>query len=117
MPIYDYACENCGHRFEARQSFSDDPLTICPECQGHIRRVIHASGIIFKGSGWYVTDSRDAKSAAVPAVDSSSSDSSSSSEPSKSESSASDSTKIPSTASDSKTSESKTSDSKAAADS
>ena len=72
MPIYDYACDNCGHRFETRQSFSDDPLTICPECQGHIRRVIHASGIIFKGSGWYVTDSREAKSAAVPPADSSS---------------------------------------------
>ncbi len=112
MPIYEYACDNCGHRFEARQSFADDPLTTCPECQGHIRRVIHASGIIFKGSGWYVTDSRDAKSAAVPAVDSSSSDSSSTSESSKSESSAPDSTKTPSTAS-----ESKTSDSKAAADS
>ena len=58
MPLYDYACDTCGHRFEARQSFSDDPLTVCPECQGHIRRVIHPSGIIFKGSGWYITDSR-----------------------------------------------------------
>jgi putative FmdB family regulatory protein len=79
MPIYDYACDQCRHRFEARQSFADEPLTICPECQGHIRRVIHPSGIIFKGSGWYVTDSRDKKSAAAPAAggsaDTSSSDS------------------------------------------
>ena len=67
MPIYDYACDACGHRFEARQRFADDPLTICPECQGHIRRVIHPSGIIFKGSGWYITDSRGANSAPAPA--------------------------------------------------
>ncbi|HLT18073.1 MAG TPA: FmdB family zinc ribbon protein [Thermomicrobiales bacterium] len=62
MPLYDYACEECGHRFEVRQSFSDDPLTVCPECEGHIRRVIHPSGIIFKGSGWYITDSRKPES-------------------------------------------------------
>jgi putative FmdB family regulatory protein len=62
MPLYDYACMDCGHRFEARQSFSDDPLTDCPECNGHIRRVIHPSGIIFKGSGWYITDSRKPES-------------------------------------------------------
>ena len=67
MPIYDYACDSCGHRFEARQRFADDPLTVCPECSGHIRRVIHPSGIIFKGSGWYVTDSRSSNSAAAPA--------------------------------------------------
>ncbi len=71
MPTYDYACEDCGHRFEIRQSFSEDPLTVCPECSGHIRRVIHPSGIIFKGSGWYITDSRDTSSAAAPASDSS----------------------------------------------
>ncbi len=68
MPIYDYACDQCGHRFEARQSFSDDPLTVCPECQGHIRRVIHPSGIIFKGSGWYITDSRKSDTASQPAA-------------------------------------------------
>jgi putative FmdB family regulatory protein len=58
MPLYDYACDQCGHRFEVRQRFADDPVTVCPECTGHVRRVIHPSGIIFKGSGWYVTDSR-----------------------------------------------------------
>lgn len=58
MPMYDYACGTCGHRFEVRQSFTDDPLTECPECHGVIRRVIHAPGIVFKGSGFYKTDSR-----------------------------------------------------------
>ncbi|HZD53965.1 MAG TPA: FmdB family zinc ribbon protein [Woeseiaceae bacterium] len=62
MPLYDYACEQCGYRFEVRQSFADDPLTVCPECTGHVRRVIHPSGIIFKGSGWYITDSRKPES-------------------------------------------------------
>lgn len=58
MPTYDYACDKCGHKFEARQSFSDNPLESCPECTGPIHRVIHPTGVIFKGSGWYVTDSR-----------------------------------------------------------
>lgn len=61
MPIYEYACKDCGHRFDARQSWSDDPLTVCPECTGAIRRVLHPAGVIFKGSGWYITDSRKGK--------------------------------------------------------
>lgn len=63
MPIYEYACSQCGHRFDARQSWSDDPLTVCPECTGAIRRVMHPAGVIFKGSGWYITDSRKSSSA------------------------------------------------------
>lgn len=58
MPIYEYACGQCGHRFDTRQSWSDDALTDCPECTGSIRRVMHAAGVIFKGSGWYINDSR-----------------------------------------------------------
>jgi putative FmdB family regulatory protein len=58
MPIYEYACSDCGHRFDVRQSWSDDALTVCPECTGAIRRVLHPAGVIFKGSGWYITDSR-----------------------------------------------------------
>lgn len=58
MPIYEYACDQCGHHFDTRQSWSDDSLTVCPECTGHIRRVLHPAGVIFKGSGWYVTDNR-----------------------------------------------------------
>jgi putative FmdB family regulatory protein len=58
MPVYLYECENCGERFEARQSFSDAPLTVCPTCEGSIHRVIQPVGVVFKGSGFYVTDSR-----------------------------------------------------------
>ena len=58
MPIYEYICKDCGYDFERLQSFSDDPLETCPECEGHVRRVISAAGVIFKGSGWYITDSR-----------------------------------------------------------
>lgn len=58
MPIYEYACESCGHRFEVRQSFSDDPIADCTRCGAHVRRVLHPAGVIFKGSGWYATDSR-----------------------------------------------------------
>lgn len=58
MPTYEYQCKTCGHHFERVQRFSDAPLTECPECSGEIRRVIHPAGIVFKGSGWYITDSR-----------------------------------------------------------
>src|SRR5689334_23977714 len=58
MPVYTYECENCGQRFDAKQSFSDEPLTICPTCEGSIHRVIQPVGVVFKGSGFYVTDSR-----------------------------------------------------------
>ena len=67
MPLYDYLCENCGHRFEVRQGIKEDPLVECPQCGGLIRRVIHPVGIVFKGSGFYVTDSRKTSSAATPA--------------------------------------------------
>jgi putative FmdB family regulatory protein len=58
MPIYEYACATCGHRFDVRQSFSDEPVTDCTKCGALVRRVLHPAGVIFKGSGWYVTDSR-----------------------------------------------------------
>jgi len=64
MPIYEYACRDCGHRFDIRQSWSDDALTVCPECTGAIRRVLHPAGVVFKGSGWYITDSRKSSEAA-----------------------------------------------------
>src|SRR5258707_14401619 len=57
MPVYTYECEN-GHRFEARQSFNDAPLDVCPTCGAKIHRVIQPVGVVFKGSGFYVTDSR-----------------------------------------------------------
>ena len=58
MPTYQYACTACGHRFEAVQSFSDASLTDCPECAGRLRKVFSSVGIVFKGSGFYRTDSR-----------------------------------------------------------
>ena len=62
MPTYQYACTEsaCGHRFDAVQSFSDDPLTSCPVCEGRLRKVFSAVGVVFKGSGFYRTDSREA---------------------------------------------------------
>ncbi|RKN58491.1 FmdB family transcriptional regulator [Micromonospora costi] len=58
MPTYQYACTACGHQLEAVQSFSDAPLTECPECAGRLRKVFNSVGIVFKGSGFYRTDSR-----------------------------------------------------------
>ncbi len=61
MPTYTYACTECGHAFDIRQSFTDEPLTDCPVCAdgaGRLRKVIHPVGIAFKGSGFYKTDSR-----------------------------------------------------------
>ncbi len=58
MPTYQYSCTECGHFFEAVQSFSDDSLTMCPECNGRLRKVFNAVGVVFKGSGFYRTDSR-----------------------------------------------------------
>ena len=58
MPTYTYRCDTCGHGFDAVQRFAEDPLTECPECDSPIRRVIQPVGVVFKGSGWYITDSR-----------------------------------------------------------
>ena len=59
MPTYAYACTTCEHRFEVQQSFSDAALTECPECQGRLRKLFNSVGIVFKGSGFYRTDSRN----------------------------------------------------------
>ena len=53
MPIYEYQCDACGHRFEARQKFSDAPLSACPECRGAVRKLISQAGFALKGGGWY----------------------------------------------------------------
>ncbi len=66
MPLYEYECKECGLRFERRQSFSDERIKICPECEGPVIRLIQPAGIIFKGSGFYVTDNRTPSSTAVP---------------------------------------------------
>ncbi|MGE0645576.1 MAG: FmdB family zinc ribbon protein [Nitrospira sp.] len=59
MPIYEYQCESCAYRFEVKQSIKDDPLSICERCGSAVRRLISSPGIMFKGSGWYVTDYSD----------------------------------------------------------
>jgi putative FmdB family regulatory protein len=56
MPTYEYLCRQCGHRFEAWQHMTDDPLTVCPKCGAEIHRVLYPAGIVFKGSGFYKTD-------------------------------------------------------------
>jgi putative FmdB family regulatory protein len=58
MPTYVYKCEECNYHFEQIQKFSDKPLKACPRCKGKVKRVIHPTGIVFKGAGWYVNDSR-----------------------------------------------------------
>ena len=58
MPTYEYACRACGHRLEAVQKFTDDALTVCPDCGGDLRKVFGAPGIVLKGSGFYKTDAR-----------------------------------------------------------
>jgi len=60
MPTYQYACSQCNHVFEKVQSFHESPVTHCPECQGEVRKVYSNVGVVFKGSGFYKTDSRPA---------------------------------------------------------
>ncbi len=78
MPLYEYRCRNCNHQFEIQQSFSDDALTVCPECEGELRKVFAPVGIAFKGSGFYKNDSRGGSSSTTSGAESSSSTSTSS---------------------------------------
>ncbi len=72
MPTYQYACTECGHAFDQVQSFSDASLTVCPACDGKLRKVFNAVGVVFKGSGFYRNDSRSASSTSdAPAAKSS----------------------------------------------
>ncbi|CAJ1497188.1 FmdB family zinc ribbon protein [[Mycobacterium] burgundiense] len=90
MPTYSYACTDCGDRFDAVQAFTDDALTSCTKCQGRLRKLFSSVGVVFKGSGFYRTDSREAsKSTAAATKSEKSSDSSSSSSSSSSEKSSS----------------------------
>lgn len=66
MPTYEYVCTKCGDQFEVVQSFSDDALTKCSKCKGQLRKVFGSVGIVFKGSGFYKTDSRGGSSASTP---------------------------------------------------
>jgi putative FmdB family regulatory protein len=73
MPLYEYQCKKCGHRFEKIQKFSDKMVKKCPECGGPVEQMISAPAVQFKGSGWYVTDY--AKKSHAPSSDSGSKDS------------------------------------------
>src|SRR3954471_16700388 len=74
MPTYQYVCTECGEPLEVVQKFSDDPLTVCPACQGRLRKVFSPVGVVFKGSGFYKTDSRRGASSSSTKSESKSSD-------------------------------------------
>ncbi|MFC9296055.1 FmdB family zinc ribbon protein [Streptomyces sp. NPDC057011] len=78
MPTYQYQCTECGEGLEAVQKFTDDALTVCPSCDGRLKKVFSAVGIVFKGSGFYRNDSRGASSSSTPASKPASTSSSSS---------------------------------------
>jgi|ERR671912_996911 putative FmdB family regulatory protein len=91
MPTYQYACTECGHAFEQVQSFSDDALTVCPECSGKLRKLFNAVGVVFKGSGFYRNDSRDKSGASEKSTEKASEPSTETPAASSSSSSSSDS--------------------------
>ena len=66
MPTYSYACTECDNRFDAVQAFTEDALTTCPKCSGRLRKLFNSVGVVFKGSGFYRTDSRDSSKSSVP---------------------------------------------------
>ena len=82
MPTYSYRCTECGHAFDIQQAFTDDSLTVCPSCGGHLRKLFSAVGVTFNGSGFYRNDSRAAAKSSSPSSSSSSSSGSSESKPS-----------------------------------
>ena len=100
MPTYSYACTECDNRFDIVQSFTDDTLTVCPACSGKLRKLFNSVGIVFKGSGFYRTDSRGGSSTSSEGAGEKKSDAAAAKSDSKSE-----------TKSDSKPAEKKSSDS------
>jgi putative FmdB family regulatory protein len=98
MPMYAYACKDCGHAFDIQQSFSDDSLTVCPECGGSLRKKFNSVGVVFKGSGFYRNDSRDTKTSTDAGSGSGSSPAKSTSDASSATASSSSSAASPSTA-------------------
>ena len=99
MPTYEYACRDCGEHLEVVQSFRDDALTVCPACEGSLRKVFSAAGLIFKGSGWHSKDYAGSRSSSTSAASTSTSG-----EPSSSESSSGSSSNGSSSSTDSSSS-------------
>lgn len=114
MPTYVYACTACDHGFEAQQAFTDDALTVCPECGGKLRKVFNSVGIVFKGSGFYRNDSRGSNTSSSTASTDSSGSGSTSGSTEKSGGAAKKSTESKSATSGSSTSAASTSGSSAA---
>ncbi|WP_329572956.1 FmdB family zinc ribbon protein [Streptomyces sp. NBC_01361] len=109
MPTYQYQCTECGEGLEAVQKFTDDALTVCPSCDGRLKKVFSAVGIVFKGSGFYRNDSRGSSSSSSPAsssAKSTTSDTKSSSSDSKSSSASTSSASASSSSSGSSSSSS-----------
>ncbi len=109
MPTYAYACTACDHRFDTQQAFTDDALTECPECEGRLRKLFNAVGIVFKGSGFYRNDSRSSNGAKSASGSSESDNGSSAKESTKESSSAGTSTKESASSSSTSTSGTSTS--------
>ena len=85
MPTYQYQCTECGEALEVQQSFSDDTLTVCPVCEGRLRKVFNAVGVVFKGSGFYRNDSRPTAASSDPPKSEPTTNGTKKAEPSKSE--------------------------------
>lgn len=95
MPTYTYKCRACDYMFDQRQSMSDDPLTVCPNCdEPQLRKVINSAGIVFKGSGFYVTDNRNGSTSKSSSAGTSTTTTETGSSSSETKSSSSDNTKV-----------------------
>nr|WP_296774034.1 FmdB family zinc ribbon protein [Rhodococcus sp. (in: high G+C Gram-positive bacteria)] len=114
MPTYSYACTECDNKFDIVQSFSEDSLTVCPQCSGKLRKLFNSVGIVFKGSGFYRTDSRGGSSTVSESASESKSETKTDSKPAKTDSSSSTSS---SSTSSTNSSSSSSTPSKAAASS
>ncbi|MEU5823657.1 MULTISPECIES: FmdB family zinc ribbon protein [Streptomyces] len=114
MPTYQYQCTECGEGLEAVQKFTDDALTVCPNCDGRLKKVFSAVGIVFKGSGFYRNDSRGSSSSSTPASSASKTSGSGSSSTGSSTSSETKSSPAPASTSSASSSSSSTSGSSAA---
>jgi putative FmdB family regulatory protein len=99
VPKYQYQCKDCGEALEVQQSFTDDALTVCPHCGGDLRKVFNAVGVVFKGSGFYKTDSRSGSSSSSSSAGSSSAGSSASTSDSSSSASSPKADSTPTTSS------------------
>ena len=110
MPTYSYACTECDNRFDAVQAFTEDALTTCPQCSGRLRKLFNSVGVVFKGSGFYRTDSREASKSAVASDSGSSGSDKSGSDKSGSDKSGSEKSGSDKSGSDKSGSEKKSSD-------